>query len=284
MERKPITILPKYLDRIEFLPEDCRDAMISAIVYYGAEGRFPTFDKFDERDKQFLAATFSGIKGFLDESIRKREAGASGTGESKARFGNQNAAKNATETQQKHNYNKENKLNKENKEGKYLLADNEFYGTFLSLGVTPENVQRFKEVRERKGSSNTNTVLNSIVEEIKKAEANGATADECISMAGWCNWQAFNYDWYLRKTLPIEERRTIRDDEKEMMYMDTAVGSDLISHISKRISKSEDDTYHLLDVFDSTCNFEGVGHNDFDHFVNHFEKAVREGKVSTKIS
>ena len=90
MERKPITILPKYLDRIEYLPEDCRDAMISAIVYYGAEGRFPTFDKFDERDRQFLTATFSGIKGFLDESIRKREAGKlggeNGDGEAKNRY------------------------------------------------------------------------------------------------------------------------------------------------------------------------------------------------------
>ena len=282
MERKPITILPKYLDRVEELPEDCRDAMIAAIVYYGTDGITPTFASLAERDQMFMRTAFNGIKGFIDKSIQKREAGKiggeNGDGNAKNRYKDK---QNASTAQAEHKPNKE---NKENKEGKYLLADDEFYGTFLSLGVTPENVQRFKEVRERKGSSNTNTVLNSIVEEIKKAEANGATADECISMAGWCNWQAFNYDWYLRKTLPIEERRTRRDDEKEMMYMDTAVGSDLISHISKRISKSEDDTYHLLDVFDSTCNFEGVGHNDFDHFVNHFEKAVREGKVSTKIS
>ena len=93
MERNPIVILPKYLERVEELPSDCRDAMVSAIVYYGVDGINPTFEGFPDRDRMFMLATFSGIKGFIDKSRQQREAGKAGSGESKARYGNQNATK-----------------------------------------------------------------------------------------------------------------------------------------------------------------------------------------------
>ena len=139
-------------------------------------------------------------------------------------------------------------------------------------------------VRNSKGTSNSQAEFNKIACEIKKANADGVTAGECIQMSVDNKWQGFKYEWYLRKNKPIEERKTERSDENEEEYLKIATEQNMLKAIAKRIRKDEGDTYQLLDIFDARCSLEGVGHKDFEHFVRHFEKKVREGKVFTRVS
>ena len=139
-------------------------------------------------------------------------------------------------------------------------------------------------VRNSKGASNSQAEFNKIACEIKKANADGVTAEECITMAVESSWKGFEYDWYLRKVKPIDERKTERSDENEEEYLKIATEQNMLKAIAKRIRKDEDDTYQLLDRFDASCSLDGVGHKDFEHFLRHFEKKVREGKVFTRVS
>lgn len=250
MERKPITILPKYLDRIDFLPEDCRDAMITAIVYYGAEKRFPTFDKFEDRDRQFLIATFSGIKGFLDESMRKRDAGKlggeNGDGEAKNRYIDEPiASRTQAERKQDASYNKENKENKENEENKECLESNlsrpkfDFKSELLLLGVTEQTASDFMEVRKQKKSANTQTAFNRIKAEVNKAVEDGVTAEECITMAVENSWQGFSYEWYRNRITPQHQNPLQREPSATTKEDKVVTGADIAFGAKHGIEFSE---------------------------------------------
>ena len=85
---------------------------------------------------------------------------------------------------------KREKCEKEKREKQF-----DFRTSLLALGVSRELVNDFMLVRNRTKAVNSATAFRLIAAELTKAEADGITADECISLAIEKSWRGFRYEW-----------------------------------------------------------------------------------------
>lgn len=277
-----------YYYAVEECPREYQDALWGAIIRYIHTGKDPDFSWLpDKMGQTLMRAVWNGILPNVQQSkVKKGNTNAANDKELPT-----NCPPDAHETPTRcprtaHPIEVEVEVEKEieNDSKTYLPSDFDFKSSLISLGVSEDVAAKFMTVRNSKGARNTLPEFNKIADEIKKANAGGVMANECIQMSIENQWQGFEYEWYQRKVKPIDERKTERHNEQEEEFFKMATEQHMLKAIAKRIRKGESDTYQLLDRFDASCSLEGVGHEDFEHFVRHFEKKVREGKVFTRVS
>ena len=231
MERKAIALLPDYLDKIELIPREYRLFLYEAIAYYGIDGKDPSFDDIDDLKMQgFIEGLWIGIRKSLDNSIERRESGRkggqNGTGEVKNRYHKEQSQAIASYDKQSQPINNK-ELNINNKTQEESIEKNpspsrfNFKSELLSLGVTEQTASDFMKVRKQKKATDTQTAFNKIKAEVSKANADGVTAEECITMAVENSWQGFSYEWYCNrvKSGPNNEN-TIEEPVKKVITND----------------------------------------------------------------
>ena len=298
---KGFIFFENYVETMKEYPREYQDFLWLSIIRFMYFDENPDFNKIEDgMGRLAMRSVWTASLPYLEKS--------------KSQFGNTNALKdnetklkpnqnesetkvernqNESETKVERNQNEsetqriekevEKEVEKESSKNSktYLPSDFDFKASLISLGVSEDVATKFMQLRKSKG---TQAAFNKMASEISKANADGVTANECIKMAVDNSWQTFEYEWYLRKVKPIDERKTERSDEDEEEYLKIATEQNMLKAIAKRIRKDEGDTYQLLDKFDALCSFQGVGHKDFEHFLRHFEKKVREDNIFIRVS
>lgn len=181
-------------------PIECQEFLWSAIVRYVYAGESPQFDRFEDK------MTNLAMRSIWEAILPNIEKSISQMGNDNALSKNETNVKpisNQSETNVKpisnpieEDIEKEKELELEDRVNKSTRPKFDFYSELLALGVTEQTASDFMKVRKQKKATNTQTAFNKIKAEVSKANADGVTAEECITMAVENSWQGFSYEWY----------------------------------------------------------------------------------------
>lgn len=151
------------------------------------------FDLFICDENAFYSESVKTRLGLRNEKSEKAKASAI------ARWRKKSDDANALRSQCEGNAIKVNK-SKVNKSKLYLDEESEyiekpkfnFKKSFLDLGVDNQILSDWLEVRKSKGSKNTKTAFESLLNKIKES---GKTANECIKLSAEHSWAGFDIKW-----------------------------------------------------------------------------------------
>ena len=91
-----------------------------------------------------------------------------------------------------------------------------FKKEFLDMGVEKEILEDWLKVRKNKKATNSKTAFNGIV---KKIEASGLSANECIKISAENSWSGFNNKW-------IEEKEKSSAKKEKLNVTQRVMGAD----------------------------------------------------------
>lgn len=112
--RNGFTFWRSFRDAISAMPEPDQLPIFKAIADYGLDGTEPDMEALSQFGRVAWLGILPNLQSGWTKSEAGRRGGKSGTGESKARFGNENASK--TQAKRKRNASNKNKKEKEEKE------------------------------------------------------------------------------------------------------------------------------------------------------------------------
>lgn len=179
-----------------------------------------------------------------------------------------------------------------------IIASNSFLAK--KWGTSERSVLRFLELLEKDSmlhrcTHRKVTILTISNYDSYQEKSKGRCTDSCTDsapIAHRCRTETkneeeckeYNIDLTNARTSRTREERVEWDDTRESGFVERfkAQGSAIL--IKRTTGKSPEDVMRLLDVYLASRQIKNLGHKDFNHFLEAFQHAIKNNKISVPVA